>query len=136
MNRIANVKDLEKLHEKYPSEFVLAIYDNKNNFRVAKSTTGALKKFGFDYYGEFVGKKLLYVHKNDLADNIVKVNIPKSKPVVNTIELEPVNDEIEIELKPINDEIELESNTDEVELESNTDEIETMKPKRKRKSKE
>lgn len=79
MSKVATFEELEELHNKFPTEFILANYDNGSNFRYAKSTSGELIKYGFNYYGVFSGIKQIYVHKIDVNEtNIKKVEIKRS----------------------------------------------------------
>jgi hypothetical protein len=123
MSKVATPEILESLHEQYPNEFVLAEYNNGNNFRYAKSVNAGLIPFNFDYYGVFSGKRIIYVHKSDINNvNIVPVKIPQIEQpkIVETV----VADEVILNTVDIDESVD-ENAEDETILEN--------KPKRKRK---
>lgn len=83
MSKVATFQELENLYNQFPTEFVLANYDNGSNFRYAKSINGGLIKYGFNYYGVFSGIKQIHVHKLDVNNtNIKKVETERSLNVL------------------------------------------------------
>lgn len=123
MSKVATPEILESLYQQYPDEFVLAEYNNGNNFRYAKSINGGLIPFNFDYYGVFSGKRIIYVHKKDINNvNIVKIEQPKLSETV--VVDEPIQQVEEVEENEIQETV-----LNDIETETLLEE----KPKRKRK---